>query len=137
MKYLSVCSGIEAASVAWAPLGFSPVAFAEVEPFPCAVLARHYPDVPNLGDMTMIDGSSLRGRVHVLEGDKDYADCIEEFVMQPDMPESLFAIFDKAYTERKFVNVPPQVLIGIWTTRKGRNIDDDLRMAAEQAAKAK
>lgn len=71
------------------------------------------------------------------KGDKDYADCIEEFVMQPDMPESLFAIFDKAYTERKFVNVPPQVLIGIWTTRKGRNIDDDLRMAAEQAAKAK
>lgn len=68
MKYLSVCSGIEAASVAWAPLGFSPVAFAEVEPFPCAVLARHYPDVPNLGDMTMIDGSSLRGRVHVLVG---------------------------------------------------------------------
>ena len=66
MRYLSVCSGIEAASVAWAPLGFSPVAFAEVEPFPCAVLARHYPDVPNLGDMTMIDGSSLRGRVHVL-----------------------------------------------------------------------
>ena len=68
MKYLSVCSGIEAASVAWYPLGFSPVAFAEVEPFPCAVLARHYPDVPNLGDMTMIDGSSLRGRVHVLVG---------------------------------------------------------------------
>lgn len=68
MRYLSVCSGIEAASVAWAPLGFSPVAFAEVEPFPCAVLARHYPDVPNLGDMTMIDGSSLRGRVHVLVG---------------------------------------------------------------------
>lgn len=68
MKYLSVCSGLEAASVAWAPLGWEPVAFSEVEPFPCAVLARHYPDVPNLGDMTMIDGSSLRGRVHVLVG---------------------------------------------------------------------
>lgn len=54
MRYLSVCSGIEAASVAWGPLGWSPVAFSEIEPFPCAVLAHHYHDVPNLGDMTTI-----------------------------------------------------------------------------------
>ena len=52
MRYLSVCSGIEAASVAWRPLGWSPVAFSEIEPFPCAVLAHHYPNVPNWGDMT-------------------------------------------------------------------------------------
>ncbi len=52
MKYLSVCSGIEAASVAWHPLGWEPVAFSEIEPFPSAVLAHHYPSVPNLGDMT-------------------------------------------------------------------------------------
>ncbi len=52
MKYLSVCSGIEAASVAWHPLGWEPVAFSEIEPFPSAVLAHHYPNVPNLGDMT-------------------------------------------------------------------------------------
>ena len=52
MRYLSVCSGIEAASVAWAPLGWEPWAFAEVEPFPCAVLAHHYPTTPNLGDLT-------------------------------------------------------------------------------------
>lgn len=52
MKYLSVCSGIEAATVAWHPLGWEPVAFSEIEPFPSAVLAHHYPDVPNLGDMT-------------------------------------------------------------------------------------
>jgi DNA (cytosine-5)-methyltransferase 1 len=51
MKYLSVCSGIEAASVAWHPLGWTPVAFSEVDPFPCAVLAHHYPSVPNWGDM--------------------------------------------------------------------------------------
>ena len=56
MRYLSVCSGIEATSVAWAPLGFVPVAFAEIEPFPCAVLAERWPDVPNMGDMTQIDG---------------------------------------------------------------------------------
>lgn len=52
MRFLSVCSGIEAASVAWNPLGWSAVAFSEIEPFPCAVLAHHYPDVPNWGDMT-------------------------------------------------------------------------------------
>jgi DNA (cytosine-5)-methyltransferase 1 len=54
MKYLSLFSGIEAASVAWQPLGWEAVAFAEIEPFPCAVLTRHYPDVPNLGDVTQI-----------------------------------------------------------------------------------
>lgn len=52
MKYLSVCSGIEAASVAWHPLGWEPVAFAEIEKFPSAVLAHHYPHVPNWGDLT-------------------------------------------------------------------------------------
>ena len=52
MRYLSVCSGIEAASVAWHPLGWQPAAFSEIEPFPSAVLAHHYPNVPNLGDMT-------------------------------------------------------------------------------------
>ncbi len=52
MKYLSVCSGIEAATVAWEPLGFEPVAFSEIEKFPSQVLKHHYPEVPNLGDMT-------------------------------------------------------------------------------------
>lgn len=52
MKYLSVCSGIEAATVAWHGFGWTPVAFAEVEAFPSAVLAHHYPTVPNLGDLT-------------------------------------------------------------------------------------
>ena len=51
VRFLSVCSGIEAASVAWHPLGWKAAAFSEIEPFPCAVLAHHYPDVPNLGDM--------------------------------------------------------------------------------------
>jgi DNA (cytosine-5)-methyltransferase 1 len=52
MNYLSVCSGIEAATVAWHPLGWSPFAFAEIEKNPSAILAHHYPHVPNLGDMT-------------------------------------------------------------------------------------
>jgi len=52
MKYISICSGIEAASTAWDSLGWQPIAFSEIEPFPSAVLAHHWPDVPNLGDMT-------------------------------------------------------------------------------------
>ncbi len=52
MKYLSVCSGIEAATVAWHSLGWQPVGFSEIEPFPSAVLAHHYPNVTNFGDMT-------------------------------------------------------------------------------------
>ena len=52
MRFGSVCSGIEAASVAWQPLGWKAAWLAEIEPFPCSVLAHHYPDTPNLGDMT-------------------------------------------------------------------------------------
>jgi len=52
LNYLSVCSGIEAATAAWHSLGWNPVAFSEIEPFPCKVLAHHYPVVPNHGDMT-------------------------------------------------------------------------------------
>ncbi len=54
MRYLSVCSGIEAASVAWHPLGWEPAAFCEIEPFPSAVLAHRYPNVPNYGDFTRL-----------------------------------------------------------------------------------
>jgi DNA (cytosine-5)-methyltransferase 1 len=52
VRYLSVCSGIESATVAWHGLGWQPVGFSEIEPFPSAVLAHHYPTVPNYGDMT-------------------------------------------------------------------------------------
>lgn len=54
MRYGSVCSGIEAATVAWHALGWQPAWFAEIEPFPSAVLAHHYPRVPNHGDMTLL-----------------------------------------------------------------------------------
>ena len=54
-RYVSVFSGVEAATLAWEPLGWEPVAFSEIEPFPCAVLAERWPDVPNLGDITKID----------------------------------------------------------------------------------
>lgn len=51
MKYLSICSGIEAATVAWEPLGWSPLAFAEIDKFPSAVLSHRWPNVNNLGDL--------------------------------------------------------------------------------------
>jgi DNA (cytosine-5)-methyltransferase 1 len=63
MKFGSVCSGIEAASVAWSPLGWKAAWLSEIEPFPCAVLAHHYPDVPNLGDMTTLPKRILSGEV--------------------------------------------------------------------------
>lgn len=68
MRYLSLCSGIEAATVAWRSLGWEAVAFSEIEPFPCAILAHYYPDVPNLGDMTKIDGSKYCGAVDLIVG---------------------------------------------------------------------
>jgi len=52
MKYISICSGIEAATVAFHGFGWTPLAFSEIESFPSAVLAARWPQVPNLGDMT-------------------------------------------------------------------------------------
>jgi DNA (cytosine-5)-methyltransferase 1 len=69
MNYLSVCSGIEAASVAWQPLGWTAVGHAEIEPFPCAVLKHHYPGVRNYGDITKYkDWGLAPGSIDILVG---------------------------------------------------------------------
>lgn len=68
IRYVSLFSGIEAASVAWSGLGWEPVAFSEIEPFPCAVLDQRFPDVPNLGDITKVDWSTYAGEVDVVVG---------------------------------------------------------------------
>jgi DNA (cytosine-5)-methyltransferase 1 len=68
LRYLSLCSGIEAATVAWKPLGWTPAAFAEIDKFPSAVLAYHYPTIPNLGDITRISGKDFRGQIDLLIG---------------------------------------------------------------------
>lgn len=60
MRFLSLFSGIEACSVAWHKLGWECVGFSEIEPFPCAILAYHYPDVPNLGDVTKITEEQIK-----------------------------------------------------------------------------
>ena len=68
MRYISLFSGVEAATLAWEPLGWEAVAFAEIEPFPSAVLAERWPDVPNLGDVTKVDWSKYRGTVDLVVG---------------------------------------------------------------------
>ena len=71
MRYVSLFSGIEAASVAAGPLGWEPVCFCEVDEFPSAVLAHRYPDVPNLGDITKVDWKEVieqHGPVDVVVG---------------------------------------------------------------------
>jgi DNA (cytosine-5)-methyltransferase 1 len=68
MNYLSVCSGIEAATVAWHHMGWKPIAFSEIEKFPSQVLAHHYPNVPNLGDMTKYKEWKLSEPIDILVG---------------------------------------------------------------------
>ena len=69
MRYISVFSGIEAATVAWKSLGWEAVAFSEIEPFPCAVLKHHYPNVPNLGDIAKVDWSPYAdGSIDIVVG---------------------------------------------------------------------
>ena len=68
MRYISLFSGIEAASVAWEPLGWEPVCFAELDPFPCAVLEHRYPHVPNVGDVTKVNWKKLKSKCDVVVG---------------------------------------------------------------------
>ncbi len=67
MRYLSVCSGIEAATVAWRPLGWECAAVSEIDPHACSVLAHRFPDVPNLGDFTKIGADDV-GPVDLVVG---------------------------------------------------------------------
>ena len=70
MRYVSIFSGVEAATLAWEPLGWEPLAFAEVDRFPSAVLAERWPDVPNLGDVTEVKWNERfeRGSVDLVVG---------------------------------------------------------------------
>jgi DNA (cytosine-5)-methyltransferase 1 len=68
VNYLSVCSGIEAATVAWHDLGFNPVGFSEIEKFPSQLLKHHYPNVTNYGDMTKFKEWNINESVNLLVG---------------------------------------------------------------------
>ena len=67
MRYGSVCSGIEAATMAWHGLGWEPAFFSDIEKFPVAVLQHHYPDVPCHGDFTDITEDEY-GAIDLLVG---------------------------------------------------------------------
>jgi len=66
MRYISLFSGIESASAAWEPMGWAPVCFSEIEPFPRAVLSHRFPDVPLHGDMTGVDWHQYRNQADVV-----------------------------------------------------------------------
>lgn len=68
LKYVSLFSGIEAATVAWEPLGWEPLCFAEFDEFPSAVLAERYPNVPNVGDVTKVKWKKYRGKCDLVVG---------------------------------------------------------------------
>lgn len=68
INFISVCSGIEAASEGWKDLPFRALAYSEIEPFPCAVLAHRHPTVPNLGDMTKFNQWKIHEPIHLLVG---------------------------------------------------------------------
>lgn len=68
MKYISLFSGIEAASVAWKPLGWEPIAFCEFDKTPSKVLAKNFPNVPNLGDVTKVDWNQYYGATNIVVG---------------------------------------------------------------------
>ena len=75
MRYGSVCSGIEAASVAWRPLGWKCAFVSEIEKFPAAVLAERFPEVPNLGDFTKIERGNYDGDIDLLVGGTPWQAC--------------------------------------------------------------
>lgn len=69
MRYVSIFSGVEAATLAWEPLGWEPLAFCEIDDFPSAVLAERWPNVPNLGDITQVDWKKeIHGAVDLVVG---------------------------------------------------------------------
>jgi len=69
LRYLSVCSGMEAATVAWHHMGWTPVGFSEIEPFPSQILKHHYPTIPNYGDLTKFKEWPIeRGAIDLLVG---------------------------------------------------------------------
>ena len=68
IRYVSMFSGIEAATVAWHELGWNAVAFSDFDKFPKEVLAHHYPDVPDLGDVTKVDWNEYEGKADLVVG---------------------------------------------------------------------
>lgn len=132
MRYLSICSGIEAASVAWHPLGWSPIAFSEIDPFPSAVLAHRFPGVPNWGDMTKFQ-EWPDANVDVLVGGtpcQDYSVAGKRAGMAGDRGQLTLTFLEIARRYRPtwivWENVP-----GVLSSNKGRDFGTFLRDLGE------
>lgn len=117
MRYISLFSGVEAASVAWEPLGWEPAAFCEIDDFPSAVLAHRYPSVPNLGDITKVDWKEViekHGTVDLVVGGspcQSFSVAGKRESLDPGAPSRLMFEYIRAVAEirpRWFVweNVP-------------------------------
>ena len=68
MRYISVFSGIEAATAGWHHMGWKPVVFADIDEFPSAVLKYHYPEVKNVGDVLNVDWNEYKGKADLIVG---------------------------------------------------------------------
>ena len=131
MKYASVCSGVEAATLAWEPLGWEPLWFSEIEAFPCEVLRLRYPNVPNLGDMTKIKGENYRGMVELLVGGtpcQGFSVAGQQGGLDDERSQLCLTFVDLLNSMRPkwFVweNVP-----GVFSTNKGRDFEAFLQAA--------
>jgi DNA (cytosine-5)-methyltransferase 1 len=133
MRFCSVCSGIEAASVAWEPLGWEPVSFAEIEAFPSAVLAHHWPDVPNIGNMEdLLDGTNRENFDLLVGGTPCQSFSVAGLRRGLDDPRGnlmlTYGAIADAYKPRWVVweNVP-----GVLSSNKGRDFGAFLGMLAQ------
>ena len=129
IQYMSVCSGIEAASIAWDYLGWEPFAFSEVEPYPCAVLASRWPSVPNLGDMTKIsvqeNGDIKYGDGKILPNDGRPVDVL--IGGTPCFAAGTMVLSEKGYVPIETLQAGDMVV-----THKGR-LQKVLRIGAKEA----
>ena len=133
MNYLSLCSGVEAASVAWKNLGWNPVAFSDIEKFPSEVLQHHYPNVPNLGDMTNFKEWNFDRTIDLVVGGTPCQSFsvagLRKGMEDPrgNLALTFCAILNK-FRPKWFVweNVP-----GVLSSNKGRDFGSFLRAVAE------
>lgn len=130
-KYISLFSGIEAASVAWEPLGWEPMAFSEIDPFCSAVLAARYPDVPNLGDITKVDWKEFvreHGRPDVLVGGSPcfpagtLVDCADAFKPIEDVAVGDMVLTHRHRYRRVLRTGNHKASVVRLTSRKGRTL---------------
>ena len=136
IRYLSLFSGIEAVSVAWKNLNFEPVAFAEVEPFCNALLEHHFPDIPNLGDVSEITESDINnlGRIDLVIFGSPCQDLSIAGIRQG-LSGERSGLFRQAVRLIQYARIHCGCRIAIWenvpgcfSSNKGRDFSEVLRL---------